>query len=329
VRADILTVYNSVLDDAGFNRLVLEGVRSFETQRHVRVRSMQRPGAEMFSNEELERGVAQAVSEGVRAVVILGAAYRPAVEALGRRFPELRIVIVDGDREEEGNVQSVQFRAHEASYLAGIVAANASRSGVIGFVGGLESPNIRAFGCAFAQGARAARADVRVLGRMLGNSTHAFSDPEGGARAARSMLGEGADVVFTAAGASGLGALAEVAKAGKYGIGVDDNQNGLHPGHILTSVLKRMDVAVYTALVGLHDGHWRRGLQSVGLAEGAVGLAMDQHNRALIDAATRAELESAEFAIRSGELEVIDAQVEPGRCDDLIRYPDLAQESAR
>ncbi len=155
---------------------------------------------------------------------------------------------------------------------------------------------------------------------MIGDHATAFSDPAGGRRKAQELLDAGADVVFAAAGGSGLGVLEVVAGADAYGIGVDDNQNGLYPGHVLTSVLKRMDVSVYSTLVALHDGSWKPGAQSVGLLEGAVGLAMDEYNKNLISQATRSELETAEFAIRSGELDVVDAQVDEQPCAELIHY---------
>lgn len=321
VRDDIAVIYNSWIDDSGFNRLVSAGVASFEKQKHIKVRVLSQPTGEMFQTKDLERTLLKAFDEGVRSVVILGPVYRELIADLSVRVPNIRFVVVDSAGEEPGNVQSVRFRSYEGSYLAGMVAARASRSGVIGFVGGLDNAGIRAFGCAYAQGAKALRPELKVLGAMIGKEPSAFSDPVSGRQRARTLLDMKADVIFAAAGASGLGALEEIARVGAYGIGVDDNQNGLHPGRILTSVIKRMDVSVYTTLVALNDGTWKRGLQDVGLSEGAIGLAMDEHNRHLISADTRAELEAAEFAIRSGELAVIDAQVDDSACADLIQYP--------
>lgn len=319
--ANIAVVYNGEAEDAGFNQLILQGVRNFETQRRIKIRVYSHPLGQIFEGSTLEKVLAEAVPSGVDSVVLAGAnAYGPLMQRLSSLYPHVRLVAIDGAQAVEGKVQIVQFRFPEAAYLAGIVAARATKTGTLGFVGGLDSPGIRAFGCAFAQGALSARPDIRVLGRMIGNQPTAFSDPAGGARRSRELLAAGADVVFPAAGGSGLGALKEIAAAGAYGIGVDDNQNGLHPGRMLTSVLKRMDVSVYTTLVALQDGAWSPGMQSVGLSEGAVGLAMDEHNRTLISAETRAELEAAEFAIRSGELQVIDAQVDASRCGALIEY---------
>jgi basic membrane protein A len=309
-----------MLDDAGFNALVTQGVRNFEAQRQVTVRPIQDPLGQMLAEPKLEAAIEQAIADGVDAVITLGSTYHGAIERLAQRHPQVRLVVIDAAQASTGNVQTVQFRSHEAAYLAGMVAARSTKSGTIGFVGGLDSPIIRAFGCAYAEGALATRADTRVLGRMIGTEATAYSDPAGGRRMARELLDLDADVVFAAAGGSGLGVMQEVADAGAFGIGVDDNQNGLHPGRILTSVLKRLDVSVYTTLVALQDGNWQPGMQSVGLTEGAVGLAMDEFNRNLVSRQTRAELETAEFAIRSEELQVIDAQVDDSRCTDLIEY---------
>lgn len=319
----IAVVYTGAANDAGFNHLILQGVRDFEAQRRVKVQIFTHPLGEIFDGSELQRLLGRAIDDGVNAVVLAGAlTYEELMQQLSLRYPKLRLVAIDGARVVPGNVQTVVFRSHEAAYLAGIVAARSSRSGTLGFVGGLDASVIRAFGCAYAQGAHAARKDITVLGRMIGSEATAFSDPAGGAAMTRELIAARADVVFAAAGGSGLGALDEIARAGIFGVGVDDNQNSLHPGRILTSVVKRIDVSVYTTLVALHDGVWRPGLQSVGLSESAVGLAMDEHNRSLIDRATRSELEVAEFAIRSGELEVINAEVDPTGCEALIAYPD-------
>ncbi len=319
---NIAVVYTGEAADAGFNQLILQGVRDFEAQRRIKVSIYTHALGRTFRGSELEQQLTEAILNGVDAVVVAGAlAYEELMRNLSARYPALRLVAIDGAKSNAANTQTVLFRSNEAAYLAGIVAARSSRSGTLGFVGGLDASVIRAFGCAYAQGARAARADVKVLGRMIGDRATAFSDPAGGARMARELIRSGADVVFAAAGGSGLGTLKEVANAGIYGIGVDDNQNGLYPGRILTSVIKRIDVSIYSTLVQLHDGVWQPGTQSVGLSEGAVGLAMDEHNRGLIDRATRAELEVAEFAIRSGELEVINAELDDAPCAALIEYP--------
>jgi basic membrane protein A len=324
----IAVAYNEVIDEAGFNRSVAAGVHSFETQRGVHVRAISHPLGGILSAAEMDAAVIAAIGAGVRAIIIPGTAYASVIARLSKRFPDVRFVSIDNAHAFSGNVRTVQFRSQEAAYLAGIAAARASKSATIGFVGGQDSPGIRAFGCAYAQGALAARKDIRVRGRMLGATPYAFIDTEGGRRAARELLDQGADVIFAAAGASGLGVLDEVAQTDAFAIGVDVNQNGVHPGKVLTSVLKRMDVSVYSNLSALLDGTWQPGLQSVGLAEGAVGLAIDEHNRNLMGRETQAELSAAEFAIQSGELEVIDAAVDATPCAALIRY-DTATPASR
>lgn len=302
---EIAAVYNELSDDRGFNALFLSGVTAFETQRRLRVRRFGHPLHQVFEGSSLERFVAAAVDDGVSALVFAGAnTFGNALTVVAQRYPQVKLVAIDTLDASQLGAMAVGFRFEEATFLAGLVAARHSRAGKIGFVGGLDMPAIRSYGCAFAAGARRARPQIVVEARMVGRHASAFSDPVGGRVRAQELLTDGADVIFHAAGGSGLGVLAAVAEAGAYGIGVDANQNGLHPGRILTSVLKRVDVAVYTALVALHDGSWAPRTQSVGLAEGAVGLAMDEHNRLLIDDALRAELEEVEFAIVAGEIEV-------------------------
>lgn len=325
LRSDIAILYNSKREDIGYNWLAGEGLRRFERQKGVGVRVIAFDADRVPTSAELEAVATQAFAEGVRTLLLFGGTDDDAIRTLARRLPDLRLVLFDRALAASPNVQSVTYRVHEAAYLAGIVAATRSSTGVIGFVGGMDVAGIRAFGCAFAQGAVATRPEVRVLGRTLGNRQDAFNDPAGGRRLADELLDAHADVLFAAAGQSGIGVLAAAAERNAFAIGVDRNQNGLHPGRMLTSVLKRLDASLYTTLVELDMGRWQSGMQSQGLREGAVGLAMDEHNLPLIHRDLLSALETAEFAIRSGEIDVIDAQVDEAPCTTLIAYPSNAR----
>ena len=149
------------------------------------------------------------------------------------------------------NVQSIVFNEHEGSFLVGVLAAKASETGKISFVGGMDIPLIRRFACGYTGGATWAKKDIEVLQNMTGSTSAAWNDPTKGAELARSQFDRGADVVFAAAGSTGLGVLQAAADAGKKAIGVDSNQNYLHPGTMLTSMLKRVDIAAYNVFKAL------------------------------------------------------------------------------
>ena len=214
---------------------------------------------------------------------------------------------------EAPNVRSVVFREHEGAYIAGLLAAMASQTGTIGFVGGMDIPIIRRFLCGYRQGAASVSADTRVLFNMAGDTPAAFADPARGAELARSQIARGADVVIQAAGGTGIGVLQAVADAGKLGIGTDSNQNGLHPGKVLTSIRKRVDVAVHRNFSDARDGKWSAGVQVLGLAEGGMDWVIDADNRTLVTPAMEAAARAAETAISEGRIQVHDAASD-GEC---------------
>jgi basic membrane protein A and related proteins len=199
------------------------------------------------------------------------------------------------------NVQSFVYREHEGSFLVGMMAALASKTGKVGFVGGQDIPLVRKFLCGYEQGAKYADPKVEVLSSMSGNTTLAWVDPVRGAELTKAQMAAGADVIFAAAGTTGLGIMQAARDAGKLAIGVDSNQNHLHPGHILTSMVKRVDLAVLSAFKGV-----RPGVTALGLKEGALDYAMDEHNAALVPPAMKAKVEAAKADIVAGRIKVID-----------------------
>ncbi len=227
-------------------------------------------------------------------------------------FPGTRFTIVDSVVYGP-NVQSIVFREQEGSYVVGVLAAMASQTGVIGFVGGMDIPLIRKFACGYIQGARRADPAVTVLVNMTGTTPAAWSDPGRGAELARSQIGQGADVIIQAAGGTGIGVLQAAADGGALGIGTDSNQNGLHPGRVLTSMRKRVDNVVYDSFMTARDGQWRRGPQILGLAEGGLDWVFDEHNRDLITTEMDVAAKAAEADIAEGRVRVHNA-AEDGPC---------------
>ena len=249
---------------------------------------------------------------GFSPVVAIGFNHASALAEVAPLFPGTRFAIVDAVVEAP-NVQSIVFREQEGSYVVGVLAAMASSSGVIGFVGGMDIPLIRKFACGYILGARSADKDVKVLVNMTGPTPAAWTDPGRGAELARSQIGQGADVIIQAAGGTGIGVLQAAADAKVLGIGTDSNQNGLHPGRVLTSMRKRVDVAVYDNFMAARDGTWQPGVQVLGLAEGGLDWVLDDDNDALITPQMEEAAQAAEEAIVSGEIRVHDASTD-GPC---------------
>jgi basic membrane protein A len=182
----------------------------------------------------------------------------------------------------------------------------ASKSGKVGFVGGMDIPLIRKFGCGYAQGVKAARPDATIFQNMTGDTGAAWNDPVKGGEITKGQMAQGADVIYAAAGATGLGVLQAAADGGALSIGVDANQNYLHPGKVLTSMLKRVDVAVYDVMKDGKEGTFKPGILALGLAEDGVGYAMDDNNKALVTAEMQAAAEKAKAGIISGAIKVHD-----------------------
>jgi basic membrane protein A len=228
-----------------------------------------------------------------------------ALKEVAAEYPDTQFAIIDMVVDMP-NVRSVVFKEEEGSYLVGMLAAMASETGKIGFVGGMDIPLIRKFACGYVQGAKAVKPDIEILQNMTGDTGAAWNDPVRGGELARSQFEQGADVVYHAAGGTGIGVLQAAADAGKLGIGVDSNQNYLHPGSVLTSMLKRVDNAVYDAFMDVKNGEWSAGVQVLGLAEEGVGWALDEHNQSLITDEMKKAVEDAQARIVAGEVKVHD-----------------------
>jgi basic membrane protein A len=170
----------------------------------------------------------------------------------------------------------------------------------------MDIPLIRKFACGYEQGAKYVKPEVEVIQNMTGTTPSAWNDPGRGGELAKGQFDRGVEVIYAAAGGTGIGVYQSAADAGKYAIGVDSNQNHLQPGTMLTSMLKRVDVAAYNAFKTAHDGSWQAGVQVLGLAEGGVGWALDEHNESLISDDMKAKVAEAEQKIISGELSVHD-----------------------
>jgi basic membrane protein A len=259
---------------------------------------------EMQDEAQREQALRRLAEAGANPVVMTGFAFGDVLAKVAPDFPDTKFAIIDVDWLDFPNVTQIAFAEHEGSYLVGMMAAMASKTGTVGFIGGMDIPLIRRFGCGYAQGVKAVNPDAVIVLNMTGTTPAAWNDPVKGAELAKGQKAQGADVIFAAAGGTGVGVLQAAADEGIFSIGVDSNQNHLHPGSVLTSMLKRVDNAVYEAFKTGTD--LQPGVTRMGLANDGVGYAMDENNAALVTAEMQAKVDEAAAKIKSGELVVHD-----------------------
>ena len=286
--------------DKSFNQGVFDGVERFRKETGVEYREF-----EVTNETQREQAIRKMAQRGRSPIVGVGFAQAPAVEAVAKEFPNTKFTIIDGVVDLP-NVQSVVFKEQEGSFLVGLLAAMASKSGKVGFIGGMDIPLIRAFACGYEQGVKYVNSSVEVIQNMTGNTPAAWNNPGRGAELTKSQIDRGVDVVYAAAGGTGVGVYQAAKDAGKLAIGVDSNQNHLHPGTMLTSMVKRVDVASYNSFKTALDGNWKPGIQSLGLKESGVDWALDSNNRSLITPAMETKVNQAKQDIISGRLTVHD-----------------------
>ncbi len=255
---------------------------------------------EISNATQREQAMRRMAERNANPIVGVGFSMGSSMEKTAKEFPKLNFTIIDFVVNLP-NVESVVFREHEGSFLVGMMAAMASKSGKVGFVGGMDVPLIRKFQCGYEQGAKFANPKVEVLANMTGTTPTAWNDPARGGELAKAQFAKGADVVFAAAGGTGIGVYAAAKDAGKLAIGVDSNQNHLHPGTMLTSMVKRVDVAVYNSFK-----QHKPGVTSLGLKEGGVDYALDEHNAKLVTPDMKAKVDAAKADIIAGKVKVID-----------------------
>ena len=286
--------------DKSFNEGVFNGATKFKTDTGIDFRDL-----EIQNDAQREQILRKFAKDGFNPILMPGFAWATALEKIATEFPDTKFGIIDMVVDKP-NVQSMLFKAHEGSVLVGVIAAKASKTGKVGFVGGMDIPLISQFGCGYAQGVKYVNAKDEVFANMTGTTPAAWNDPVKGGEIAKSQIDRGADVVYAAAGATGQGVLKAAADAGKLGIGVDSNQDNLFPGKVLTSMLKRVDVATYDMFKSVKDGTWKSGITVFGLKENGVGYAVDEWNKPLMTPEIMSAVEAAKADIISGKIQVHD-----------------------
>jgi basic membrane protein A len=294
--------------DKSFNEAAFGGAQRWAEETGETFREI-----ELQSEAQREQALRRFAESGSNPIVMAGFAFADALGQVAADYPDTSFVIIDMVVDAP-NVRSVVFNEHEGSYLVGMMAAQASQSNTVGFIGGMDIPLIRKFACGYAQGVKAANPDATVIANMTGTTPSAWNDPVKGSELTKAQISQGADVVYAAAGGTGVGVLQTAADEGILSIGVDSNQNHLHPGKVLTSMMKRVDNAVYNAF---KDGPGlEAGFNVMGIANGGVGYAMDENNASLVSDEMKASVEAAAAKIASGELMVHDYMSDDS-CPDL------------
>lgn len=307
-------------DDRSFNAAAYDGVKCAESGKHPDGTPCDKAALGIVLRD-VEPGDPTSIEPALRAfaernynlVIGIGFAQAPILEAVAKDYPNVNFAIVDGVSQLP-NVASLVFKEHQGSYLVGMIAAKTSKTGVIGFVGGMDIPLIHRFAKGYEEGARAVNPNIRVIENYVGVTDGAWNNPGRGKELSLAQIEKGADVIFTAAGNSGLGAFDAVEQAGKkdgrathFVIGVDSNQNGVKPGFVLTSMVKRVDNAVYQIVQDVIGGKFEGGIHVFGLEKDGVGFSMDQYNQDLITPEVLQEVEVSRQKIISGQIQVTDA----------------------
>jgi basic membrane protein A len=285
--------------DKSFNEAAYNGAQRWVDETGGTYREI-----EMQSEAQREQALRRFADAGANPIITMGFGMADPLASVAPDFPDTKFVVVDVTwLEGADNVRQIGFAEHEGSYLVGMMAAMASKSGTVGFIGGMDIPLIRHFGCGYAQGVKAANPDAKIVANMTGTTPEAWNDPVKGSELTKAQISQGVDVVFAAAGGTGVGVLQTAADSDILSIGVDSNQNHLHPGKVLTSMLKRVDNAVYDALKA--GENVETGVFTFGLAEDGVGYALDENNASLVTDEMKTAVDAARESIISGETKVV------------------------
>jgi len=284
--------------DKSFNEAAFAGAQRWAAETGGSFREI-----ELTSEAQREQALRRFAEAGANPVIMTGFAFGSVLGEVAPDYPDTKFAIIDMVVDQP-NVRSVVFNEHEGSFLVGMMAGLKTETNTVGFIGGMDIPLIRKFACGYAQGVLAANPDANVVANMTGTTPAAWNDPVKGGELTKAQISQGADIVYAAAGGTGVGVLQAAADEGIFSIGVDSNQNYLHPGSVLTSMLKRVDVAVYDALTQGTD--LETGFNVMGLANYGVGVALDENNEAIVSYDMLAQVYAAADKIVSGEMTVHD-----------------------
>jgi basic membrane protein A len=287
-------------DDKSFNSSAYGGASEAKKKLGIFLKYVEAPDDNAY--ETLLRAFAQ---RDFDLVIGIGFAQKEAVTKVAAQFPKTHFAIVDSVVDLP-NVRSLLFEEHEGAYLVGAIAALTSKTGKVGFVGGMDIPLIRRFEMGYEAGAKEANPQTTVLANYVGVTSEAWNNPPKGKELAIAQYDAGVDIIFAAAGASGLGVFDAAEERKKFAIGVDANQDWTKPGLILTSMLKRVDTAVYTTIEEAQAGKFEGGVKKFGLANKGVDYSVDEYNANILTDAVRKRADELKAEIIAGRIVVPD-----------------------
>lgn len=286
-------------DDKSFNSAAYLGASNAVKELGVELKDV-----ETSDDNAFEPALRTLAEREMDLIIAVGFSQADALKKVAPQFPNSKFAIVDAVVEGP-NVVSLMFAEHEGSYLVGYLAGLATKTNKVGFVGGMDIALIRRFQLGFEEGVKAANNKAQIVVNYAGITSDAWANPSRGKELALGQIAKGVDVIFHAAGATGMGVFDAVEEKGKLAIGVDSNQNWVKPGKVLSSMLKRVDVAVFDIIKKAKEGQFSSGTKSYGLNDKGIDYAIDEHNQKLIEPFQQ-KLEDIRTKIMSGQVKVSD-----------------------
>ena len=294
--------------DKSFNDGAYIGAERAEKELGVRVRFIE-PG----EGSDREAGLRLLAAEGMDVVMGVGFIFTDDLTQLAKEYPNTKFAGIDYSvgQDKDGkvipppaNLAALKFREEQGSFLVGAIAALVGKSKKVGFVGGMNFPLIHKFEMGYIAGVKSVCPDCEVVSQYAGVTPEAFRNPGKGKELALSQYQQGVNVIFHASGSTGLGVFEAARQTGKLAIGVDADQYKEAPGFVLTSMVKRVDNAVFDAIKRVKEKRFKGGIYQYGLAEDGVGYVYDRNNEKLVPAAVRARVEALKQQIVSGRISV-------------------------
>lgn len=283
------------LGDKSFNDSAFRGLERAKEELGIETKFI-----EPSSSAEDEQFLREFAEADYSLIIATGFQMRDAAEKVAKEYPNIKFAMID-DKIDLPNVKSIQFLETEGSFLVGALAGMVSKTGVTGFVGGLEVPQILKFQNGFEQGVKYINSDAKVITSYVGG-TNPFNDPVKGKEIALSEIAQNADVIYHAAAGSGAGVFDAIKEKGVYAIGVDSNQDEIVPGSILTSMIKNVDVAVFESIEELVKGEFKTGVSQFGIKENGVGTTDFALTKEVIGEENLAKLQEIKEKIIAGEI---------------------------
>lgn len=294
--------------DKSFNEAAYNGAERFKKETGSAYREF-----EVTNENQREQSLTNLARRGASVIVSLGFSQQMPLQKIAPQFPKTKFVIIDSVVDAP-NVRSLVFKEEEGSFLVGALAAMTSKTGKLGFIGGMDIPLIRNFGCGYLQGINYIDPKAERIINMVGTTPSAWRDPGKGAELAIAQFDRGVDIIYVAAGGTSLGVLQAAKDKGKLAIGVDSNQNYVQPGHVLTSMVKRVDLAVYNSFMDAKKGVWNPGTFHLGIKEDGVDWALDEYNRNLVSPDLEKKVKEIRAGIIAGTVKVVNYLANNNAC---------------